>query len=229
MGTVTIQSYTTKYPITMIGLEAGVCTQANTADSEKNYKRGLDCLQSEHGRTIEFPDVYMILDGYSARTIREYYTHIGCLPSRLQASTRYIDYEQGFEFITPPSIGKDTNTSIIYSNVMQTICEAMQSLEEMGVPREDCAMLLPLGMSTKMVDKRNLRNLIDMSHQRLCARAYHEYRGLMQDIMKALSDYSEEWKYLVENYFKPKCMYRGYCSERKTCGLMPRKDDALCV
>lgn len=92
MGTVTIQRFTYKNPISMIGEEAGVCWGADTSDPEKNYKRGLDCLENEHGRTFEFPDVYMILDGYSARVIREWYTHIGGAPTRLQASTRYIDY-----------------------------------------------------------------------------------------------------------------------------------------
>ena len=66
MGKVIIQEYTTKNPITMIGAEAGCCWGADTTDQKKNYKRGLECLDNDHGRTIEFPDVYMILDGYSA-------------------------------------------------------------------------------------------------------------------------------------------------------------------
>ena len=42
MGTVTIQRFTYKNPISMIGEEAGVCWGADTSDPEKNYKRGLD-------------------------------------------------------------------------------------------------------------------------------------------------------------------------------------------
>ena len=86
-------------------------------------------------------------------------------------------------------------------------------------------MLLPLGMSTKIVDKRNMRNLIDMSGQRMCTRAYWEYRILFNDICKALAELSEEWKYIVDNYFKPKCENLGYCPERKSCGRMPKKED----
>lgn len=96
MGKVIVQDYTYKKPITMIGVEAGICWGANTSNDEKNYLRGIDCLESGHGRTFEFPDVYLTLEGYSARVIREWYTHIGGLPTRLQASTRYIDYEHGF-------------------------------------------------------------------------------------------------------------------------------------
>ena len=90
MGTVIITEDTTKHPITLIGKYAGVCWGATKSDNEKNYKRGLDCIESEHGRTWEFPDVYAIIDGYSAKVLREWYTHVGGSPTRLQASTRYI-------------------------------------------------------------------------------------------------------------------------------------------
>ena len=34
----------------------------------------------------------------------------------------------------------------------------------------------------------------------------------------ALSEYSDEGKYLVDNYFMPKCEIYGYCPEKKGCG-----------
>lgn len=224
MGKVIIQSeYTTKNPITMIGTEAGICWGADTSDAKKNYKRGLECLENEHGRTFEFPDIYMVLDGYSARVIREWYTHIGGAPTRLQASTRYIDYESGFSFVTPPSIRNNVEALTVYQELMYDITGALQKLEALGIPREDSALGLPLGMTTKIVDKRNVRNLMDMSHQRMCSRAYHEYRHLFDDIRAALSEYSDEWKYIVDRYLMPKCKYMGFCKERYTCGMMPRR------
>lgn len=229
MGRFIIQNYTTKNPITMIGEEAGICWGADISDAAKNYKRGLDCLENEHGRTFEFPDVYSTLDGYSARVIREWYTHIGCLPTRLQASTRYIDYLSGFAYVTPHTISSNDKALEIYNNIMTDIAEAGKKLEELGIPREDSALVLPLGMETKMVDKRNLRNLIDMSHQRMCGRAYHEFRKLFKDLCDALRDYSEEWAYLVDHYFMPKCEYQGYCKEKKSCGRKTKvKDISLC-
>lgn len=225
MGKVIIQTeYTTKNPITMIGTEAGICWGADTTNQEKNYKRGLDCLENEHGRTFEFPDIYAVLDGYSARVIREWYTHIGGAPTRLQASTRYIDYEHGFPYVTPPSVKENLAANDIYAGVMADIEDGLRALDELGIPREDSALCLPLGMETKMVDKRNLRNLIDMSHQRMCTRAYHEYRRLFDDYRVALSAYSDEWKYIVDNYLMPKCKYMGFCKERYTCGMMPRRE-----
>lgn len=225
MGNVIIQEFTTKNPITMIGMEAGICWGADTTDQKKNYKRGLECLENEHGRTFEFPDVYMVLDGYSARVIREWYTHIGGAPTRLQASTRYIDYQKGFPYVIPPSIQNNADALHVYDNLMLYIENALQELESLGVPREDSALGLPLGMETKIVCKHNCRNLMDMSHQRMCTRAYHEYRKLFGDVLDELKAYSDEWAYLINHYFMPKCKYMGFCKEKYTCGMMPKRSE----
>ena len=104
MGKITILTDTTpKNPITLIGRRAGVCWGADISDDNKNYKRGLSCLKDNHGRTFEFPCVDLIIDGYSSRVIREWYTHIGGSPTRLQESTRYVDCEN-FDYIIPRSI-----------------------------------------------------------------------------------------------------------------------------
>lgn len=223
MGNIIILEETSKNPISLMGQRAGVCWGADITDAEKNYKRGLGCLQSGHGRVLEYVNVEMVLSGYSARVIREWYTHIGGAPTRLQASTRYINYEN-FEYVVPHTIEANDEAKKKYEEMMQKITETCSYLEqELSIPREDAAMLLPLGMTTKIVDKRNLRSLMDMSRQRMCTRAYWEYRELFSDICKALSEVSEEWEYLVKHYFLPKCESDGYCSEQKSCGRKPKK------
>lgn len=220
MGAIVILPETTKNPITLIGMRAGVCWGADITDNNKNYKRGMDCIASNHGRTLEYVNIEMIIDGYSARVIREWYTHLGGSPTRLQASTRYIDYtKNGFNYVIPPSIENNDSAKVRYIALMKRINDDCISLEkEYGIPREDSALCLPLGMTTKIVDKRNLRNLIDMSHQRKCNRAYHEYRKLFNDICNSLSEVSDEWKWIVDNLLVPKCDYLGYCPEKNTCG-----------
>lgn len=221
---ITIQGFTTRTPITMIGREAGVCWGADIEDDEKNHRRGLNCLGSGHGRTFEFPDVYVEIDGYSARTMRQIYTHIGGLPTRLQSSTRYIDYQHGFDYVTPPSVSESWIAKEIYDSTMEQIALALRDLDEAGIPREDSAMLLPLGMSSKMVGKYNLRTLIDMSHQRECSRTYWEFREFFRDLKDALRNYSDEWKTVVDTYFKPKCEVSGFCEEAKSCGRKPKRE-----
>lgn len=224
---ITILKETPRNPITLMGDRAGVCWGGDITDPEKNYKRGLDCIRSGHHRVLEYVNVEMIIEGYSARVIREWYTHIGGAPTRLQASTRYINYKD-FSYTVPPRIKQNEEAEKIYRETMQTIAEACSRLETgCGIPREDAAMLLPLGMTTKIVDKRNVRNLIEMSHQRLCSRAYWEYRDLMREISEALSGYSREWAYLVEHYFVPKCELSGYCNEKKGCGRKPYRNSVL--
>lgn len=217
MGKVTILPQTTKEPITLIGTCAGVCYGTDTYDHEKTYKRGLDCIKSNHGRTLEYPDVYAVLDGYSARVIREWYTHIGGAPTRLQASTRYIDYSD-FKYVIPSSIENNEKALAYYNGVMKTIDVVAAALILEGIPREDVANILPLGMETRIVDKRNLRNIIDMSHTRLCTRAYHEYRTMFIEYLNALASYSEEWKTIVDMTMRPKCDVIGHCQEKNSCG-----------
>lgn len=223
MGKIIILPGTTENPITKIGEMAGVCWGADTGDPERNYKRGMDCIESGHGRTLEFVDVEMILDGYSARVMREWYTHIGGAPTRLQASTRYINYGN-FEYVIPASIQQESSGSALYEykNIMMDIGTVIRDLEGMGIPREDAAMLLPLGMTTRVVDSRNLRNLIDMSRQRMCQRAYWEFRELFGSIYGALASYSEEWNKLVGMVFYPKCEGTGFCTEKHGCGRFPK-------
>ena len=223
MGRIIVLPETTRHPITLIGQRAGICWNADTSDAKKNYQRGWNCIESGHGRTLEYVNVELLIDGYSARVMREWYTHIGGAPTRLQASTRYINYGD-FEYITPKSISDSGKAAVgVYENCMTIIANTVRMLEiEYGVPREDAAMLLPLGMCTRVVDKRNLRNLVDMSHQRMCNRAYWEFRELFRDISFALVDYSEEWGRVVNTLFHPKCQESQTCREKNGCGRYPK-------
>ena len=222
MGKITILPETTKDPISLMGRRAGVCWGADTSDTEKNYKRGLDCIQSNHGRVMEYVNIEAVIDGYSARVIRELYTHIGGAPTRLQASTRYIDYSN-FDYIMPKSI-KTQEQSATYCAIMNEIRDSSQQLEKLGVPREDIGLILPLGMTTKIVDKRNIRNVMDMSRQRMCTRAYWEYRELFDDYLNELANYSEEWAEIIPMIMMPKCEMLGYCPEKYGCGKYPKKE-----
>ena len=222
MGRVIIQSHTTKNPITLIGEEAGICYGTDTTDPVKNYKRGKRCIEDGHGRVLEFPQVYMILDSYSARVMREYYTYIGGAPTRLQASTRYITYDN-FAYITPEFYNDETID--FYKETMDYIADRYEKLiEEYGMAKEDAANVLPLGMESKVVVRTNPRQLIDMSGNRECSRAYWEFQEVMRDIKQALSEYSEEWAYLVETQFKVKCDIAGYCLESECCGRQEPKN-----
>ena len=222
-----ILAYTMKNPLECIGELSGICWGADTSNYVKNIRRAWDCINSGHGRTEEFPDVYCVIDGYSAAALRELYTHIGGSPTRLQASTRYIDYEKkGIEVVTPHSIEKVAEAKEIWDKAIKSIKNAMSELKAIGsIPNEDITKLLPLAYKSKMVWKVNLRTLVNFFGQRKCFRAYFEIRELCDDFIKALSDYSDEWKTICDALFVSKCeQYKFinpnfcFCMETKGCG-----------
>lgn len=229
MGTVSVLKYTAQNPISMIGEMAGLCWGSNVTNQEKNYARGLECIRCNHGRTMEFPQIYLLIDGYSARVMREIYTHIGGAPTRLQESTRYVD-SSNFDYIVPPQIAKNEEALKAYQDHMQRTRDLITQLTSAGIdlPREDVANLLPLGMESKMILRTNLRQFVDMSHQRLCSRAYWEFRGFMHEAIEQLENYTDEWYTLSreENLFVPKCEVLGYCPETDCCGRKEMKRNA---
>lgn len=222
---ITILPSTTKKPLQIIGAMAGVCWDANVTDEKKNIERAIDCIVSGHGRVMEWPTVDCIVDGYSAKCIREAMRHI-VGTSVLQASTRYIDYEKkGVEVVTPPSIEKNQNALNIWNLTIETIRSTMKILKDYGIPNEDLTNLLPLAYRSKMVWKVNLRTLVNFFGMRLCNRAYWEIRTLAQELKNALSEYSPEWKEIADALFVPKCVHVGFCTEAKSCHYRPPKNE----
>lgn len=214
-----IQEYTIKNPISMAGFESGVCYNSDIQDKEKNYKRGLFNIKNGHFRTLEFAQAFITIDNVSARVLRQLYTHIAGSPTRLQASTRYINYNN-FESIIPSSVEKEPAALNKWNEVMTAIRDGIQYLECLKIPREDADMMLPLAMSSRMVFRTNARHLMDMSRVRMCARASEEYQILMNAIIDELNNYSEEWLELNEMIMGPRCHF-GKCPESKNC---PKKN-----
>lgn len=222
-----ILKWTPVDPLNQIGFCAGVCWDAPVDNVEKNIKRAKTCIKSNHGRTEEFPDVYVVLDEYSARVFREFYTHI-VGTTRLQSSTRYVDaktMDPENDFFIPGKFSP-TQKSILV-NGYQEIMRTYSALEATGAAKEDAANILPLGMNSKVVAKINMRALEHMAHKRCCNRAYHEFRKLMDEFIKTLKEYSDEWKWICDTLLVPECKALGYCPEVKGCGMEISKEEAL--
>ena len=100
MAKITIKDVTPKNPISLAGEMIGPCYGSDISDQKKNYKRGMNAILAGHFRTLEYMEVWFIIEDISARTIRQFYTHIGGAPTRTQASTRYIN-EGDFKYYIP--------------------------------------------------------------------------------------------------------------------------------
>jgi len=200
----------TKNPLSLMGECASYCW-----DSIPSSQIGIDCIESNHGRVLEYADVTLQISGYSARVIREIYTHISGT-SRLQASTRYIKYGK-FDYIIPDSIDKNISAYETYTDVMFIIQKAYKKLEDLGIPKEDIANILPLGMESKMVLKINARAILHMVEVRECTRAYWEFRKFIKELKSVVGDLDSEWLKII-SYAKVKCELLGYCNEKNSCG-----------
>ena len=200
----------TKNPLSLMGECASYCW-----DSIPSSQIGIDCIESNHGRVLEYADVTLQISGYSARVIREIYTHISGT-SRLQASTRYIKYGK-FDYIIPDSIDKNILAYETYTDVMFIIQKAYKKLEDLGIPKEDIANILPLGMESKMVLKINARAILHMVEVRECTRAYWEFRKFIKELKSVVGDLDSEWLKII-SYAKVKCELLGYCNEKNSCG-----------
>ena len=208
-------------PITLIGICAGVCYGSDIEDDEKNFKRGLQCIKDGHGRTLEYPDLIMIIDKYSIKVIRELYTHIIGV-TRLQESTRYVNMKNS-EVIVPSSIMKNEDALKIYNETIEHIFNSYEALMNMGIKKEDASGLLPLNLETKIVYKINLRALLALSEVRMCTRAYWEMRALLKELQNSIRALGGEWE-IIADLMKPKCEKYGYCTEKFTCGRKPLKE-----
>lgn len=226
MGKITILPQTTKDPLQLIGTTSAVCYNADISNKEKNIKRALDCIHSGHGRVLEWPNVEVIVEGFSAKMMREAMRHI-VGTSVLQASTRYIDYEKGFDVITPPAIANNNDAMEVWYKAISDIKMAMGALKALGIPKEDYTNLLPLAYQSKMIWKVNLRTLVNFMNMRLCSRAYWEIREFSNMLKKSLMEYSPEWEIICKELFVPKCDAVGYCTEAKCCGRHKTKSEVI--
>lgn len=209
----------TKKPIQLMGKIAGCCYGSDTKTQEKNFKRGMKCIEDGHGRVMEYADVVLEIDEYSARAIRELYVHI-IGTSRVQASTRYINYgSDNFKYYIPESIEKDAACLSLYKEEMNYILHTYNDLIQFGIPKEDAANLLPLGLFSKVVLKINLRALLHFAEMRLCARAYKEIQDMCKEMIDVISEIDDEWKVLM-GFMKPKCKI---CTEKQNCPKLKNK------
>ena len=223
---ITILEGTDKAPLQKIGQYAGLCWNSPTDNPEKNIKRAKECITSGHGRVLEYANIEFIASEYSARCIRELYTHIGGGPTRLQESTRYVNCEQ-FDYYEPPLVLSNPDVECVYTNTMDAIKAGYAKLIELGMSKEDAANVLPLGMNSKVVMKCNLRMLENFMNMRLCSRAYKEIRTLANELRDNLKGISPEWEWICGALLVPKCEKFGYCTEAKCCGRKPKKSEVI--
>ncbi|MGL6167417.1 MAG: FAD-dependent thymidylate synthase [Fusobacteriaceae bacterium] len=212
----------TEEPLNMMGCYAGFCY--DTTNTKLFERIARQCLDENHGRVQEFPDIHFEFSEFSGKVIREIFRHIHL--TGLQASTRYIDMEN-FKYQTPPSIKNNEEALTEWNKGMDNIKEVVGKLKKLGVPTEDFSNIIPLAYDTKGVMKIGLRELIHIFGVRSCTCAYHEARKFCAELKKEIIALGNpQWTYLAENFLVPKCDSKLFCEEEKRwsqCKRHPKK------
>jgi flavin-dependent thymidylate synthase len=102
-----------------------------------------------------------------------------------QQTMRVLDVS-GWDYVTGPTIGEDTERTSIYADAMGQIDDTYQLLIEKGAKIEDARGILPTNIKTNIVLGINLRNLTDMLRKRASSRTQGEYRDVMAAVRVAV-------------------------------------------
>ncbi|MCL6614910.1 MAG: FAD-dependent thymidylate synthase, partial [Firmicutes bacterium] len=89
----------------------------------------------------------------------------------------------------------------VYNDTLQTIQEAYDVLNDLGVPKEDARFVLPGGAETNLVTTLNYRSLLDLYHKRVVTPgAQWEIRTLVRRMAELVVE-REPW--LAEFFPEP--------------------------
>ena len=166
----------TPAPIETISKIASICY-----DSNPKNPLGLVKHLYKNGHHSVFEHIYFTfkIEGISRACSHQLVRHRHC--SFTQRSQRYCA-ENGFEYVKPPRVDNET-----FESDMDDINAFYRYYQKCGVPNEDARYVLPNACETSLYLSCNLRELIHIANERLCAKAQWEIRDLVKQ-MVALVD-----------------------------------------
>lgn len=162
----------TPNPIETIAKIASICY-----DSDPKNHLGLVKHLYKNGHHSVFEHIYFTfkIEGISRACSHQLVRHRHC--SFTQRSQRYCS-EDGFTYVQPPTIG-----GLAFEIDMQQINNLYKDYQVHGIPNEDARYILPNSCATELYLSCNLRELIHMANERLCARAQWEIRELVKQMV----------------------------------------------
>ncbi len=170
---------TTADPLRVIWIAARTCYSTlsprelweSAPAEEEMLKLVRKIFHSHHHSVIEHCTVTYAVSGVSRTLLAQYTRHRVGISFSVQ-SQRYVsersDRNDGlFGAVVPPSVQANPEALRVYNDTLQTIQEAYDVLNDLGVPKEDARFVLPGGAETNMVTTLNYRSLLDIYHKRV--------------------------------------------------------------
>jgi len=184
-------------------------------DNEKFVKMLADL---GHSSPLEHVSFTFAVEGVSRALSHQLVRHR--IASYSQQSQRYVNLDETFDYIIPPSLkGSDIYIESmieIYNTYRELteqlhfkyVNEGMSKREANKKAIEDARYILPNACETKLVFTMNVRTLLHFLEKRCCTRAQWEIRDLANEMLRQLKEISP---ILFNNAGKP-CL-RGKCQE----------------
>lgn len=191
---------------------------------EKKWKLIKHVLDSGHHSVLEHASFTFFISGVSRALSHQLVRHrIGV--SYSQQSQRYCAFEDGFNYVIPPSINKDPELLAKFRELMTQINDTYQYFLKKEIPAEDARMVLPNACTTNLTVSINLRALMHFCEERMCTCAQGEIRQMARSMAKLITDKIPELK----EYLREKCYRLGYCNEnsKRSCGRKPLKSEVF--
>ncbi|UMZ75374.1 FAD-dependent thymidylate synthase [Natranaerofaba carboxydovora] len=205
-------------PDRTVAAGARLCYSSSNVDEiyndmdEQEVKKLINMLKKVgHTSPIEHISFTFGIEGISRALSHQLVRHR--IASYTQKSQRYVS-EEGFCYITPPTINESDEAKKIYEETMQMLQENYNKLCE-KVPKEDARYILPNSCETKLVATFNARSLINFFQLRCCFRAQWEIRELAWRMLEKVKEVSP---YVFEDV-GAECDMTKRCTEgKKSCG-----------
>jgi thymidylate synthase (FAD) len=187
-----------------------------------------ELIRQGHGSTLEHPSFTFGIEGISRACSHQLVRHR--LSSYNQQSQRYVDVGDPQYFVKPASLSGDggrfeevvAETVGYYRDIVdQFAAEGIKGEQA----QQDARYIIPNAGRTNLVWTTNLRNLLHVSHVRMCSRAQWEIRQMMFECRRAMGQFP-----LIARYMVVKCHPNaiGYCDEEfRSCGFRPKREELI--
>lgn len=217
---VTLLTHTPE-PDKVVAIAARLCYSSDSIEElgDKMSPKKIETLVKKliemgHESPIEHVTFTFGIEGVSRALSHQLVRHR--LANYSMRSQRYVK-ENGFPFITPPSIYAQKRALDIFNDTMTYLQLSYNMLTEMGIPQEDARYVLPNACQTSLILTMNARSLYNFFSHRLCIRSQWEIRKLAEEMLDILKTVSP---LLFSNVDKP-CIALGYCPEKgMSCGYI---------
>ena len=227
----------------LIATAAKLCYSSSDIESlhdgltEDKIESFLNMLVSiGHESVMEHVSFTFGIEGISRACTHQLVRHR--IASYSQKSQRYVN-ENGFDFITPPSVEEIPEAKTEYDRIISEITKGYEKLaflltekhtqefisqgmdektarsKASKLANEDARFLLPNACETKIVVTMNVRSLFNFFRHRCCNRAQWEIRAVANEMLRQCLEVAPH----IFSHAGPSCVADGRCPEGKmTCG-----------